>query len=100
MWVKVPALNIVVSVASSTCPATESRRARVARVAGLQRNGAFVVASPLRPDEAEALLLREMQDLGGHDHDREAILDGIQQHWEDFMKDFFGQVAAGVTPPA
>ena len=35
------------------------RRARVARVAGLQRNGACVVASSLRPDEAEALLPRD-----------------------------------------
>ena len=66
-------------MADASCPVTESRRARVARVAGLQRTGACVVASPLRPDEAENLLLREMQDSGGHDHYRGAILKGIQQ---------------------
>ena len=80
-------------------PGGEDLKARKARVSGLQRSGACVIASAIGAKETDDLVLREFRDLSGRHFSTDEVKEAIQAQWPDFTTNYFGQIAEGIRPP-
>ena len=74
VWISLPAVRMVVSVPEELIPKNETKRARRARVAGLQRSAACVIASRIDVTEADNLIWSELTKEDGSKADPEELV--------------------------